>query len=355
MMVASVSLWQVFSLFTCKEKAVPGLKRVLKKSWPLLAVLIVTTINFTVKEWGSPQDQTNLQKLRIALLQGNIPQDEKWLREKEENIVATYRELTLKANELGVDLVVWPEASAPRLNQESITHIPDYLQLPPSLSSRLLIGTVNGKGTGENLRLYNSAYYFSGQGELLGKYHKTHLVPFGEYVPLEEWIPFKKLVAQSGRFTTDHQFTPMEIAGTRFGMLLCYESIFPDITRTFVKNQAEFMINITNDAWFGNTSALYQHLSMNAFRAAEHGIPIVRAANTGISAVIDRRGLIQTQSPVFVEDMVVAEIEVDSNLSPSFYARTGDLFAFINCLFSLALIEFSRRKIRKKKNEKSGV
>jgi apolipoprotein N-acyltransferase len=185
-------------------------------------VVVIGAINFLVQEWESPVPQGNLQKLRIALLQGNIPQDEKWLRQNEENIISTYRELTLKANEMEVDLVIWPEASAPRLGQEGIRRIPDYLELPPSLSSRLLIGTVNTKGTGENMRLYNSAYYFSQQGDLLGKYHKTHLVPFGEYVPLEKWIPFKKLVAQSGRFATDHQFTPMEIEGTLFGILICY-------------------------------------------------------------------------------------------------------------------------------------
>ena len=149
--------------------------------------------------------------------------------------------------------------------------------------------------------MYNSAFLVGPEATVLGRYDKIHLVPFGEYIPLRRLLFFlDKLVQGIGDFRSGEAYTVMAIPQGRFAVLICFEVIFPDLVRHFVRHGAQFLVNITNDAWFGYSPASYQHLSMVVFRAVENRLPIVRAANTGISAVIDPTGRLSQQTDLLV-------------------------------------------------------
>ena len=176
--------------------------------------------------------------------------------------------------------------------------------------------------------MYNSAYLVGPDTTVLGRYDKIHLVPFGEYIPLRHLLFFlDKLVAGIGDFRSGEAYTVMAIPQGRFAVLICFEGIFPDLVRHFVRHGAQFLVNITNDAWFGYSPASYQHLSMVVFRAVENRLPIVRAANTGISAVIDSTGRLSQQTDLFVRTWIKARITPAAGAT-TFYTRWGDLFAY---------------------------
>jgi apolipoprotein N-acyltransferase len=202
--------------------------------------------------------------------------------------------------------------------------------------------------------LLNSAYLLGAGGTVLGRYDKHHLVPFGEYIPLKSSLLFflDKLVEGIGDFeagpgATVLSFTPTGLAdnGTprkpvKFGVAICYEVIFPDLVRQFADNGAEFLVTITNDGWFGRSSAPSQHFAMVVFRSVENHLAFVRSANTGVSGFIDPVGRIVTASPIFTEQALKSAIAVGQ--PHTFYSRHGDVFAYacaiicaLLCLFAL--------------------
>jgi apolipoprotein N-acyltransferase len=186
----------------------------------------------------------------------------------------------------------------------------------------------------------------SPSNRVIGRYDKIHLVPYGEYVPLKKFFPFiYKMVEGIGAFYPGQNISLLNLPEASFGVLICYEVIFPDLTRRFVKKGALFLVNITNDAWFGKTSAPYQHLSMAVFRAIENRRFIARAANTGISAFIDATGEIKSPSKLFTESLITGKIGLLT--IPTFYTNYGDVFALLSALLSVALFSIAMlRKIR---------
>ncbi|HDK41582.1 MAG TPA: apolipoprotein N-acyltransferase, partial [Nitrospirae bacterium] len=182
-----------------------------------------------------------------------------------------------------------------------------------------------------------SAVLMSPDGEVLSVYDKIHLVPFGEYVPLRKIFPFiGKLVAAIGDFRPGEEYTVMDAPPARVSAPICYEIIFPGLVRQFVLDGANVLATVTNDAWFGRSSAPYQHFSMAVFRAIENRVPVVRAANTGVSGFIDTRGRIKSRSDIFVEAVLTEELTVGSS-EKTFYTRYGDLFVFF-CIISCVLL-----------------
>jgi apolipoprotein N-acyltransferase len=194
--------------------------------------------------------------------------------------------------------------------------------------------------------LLNSAYLLSPQGQLLGRYDKQHLVPFGEYIPLKSSLLFflDKLVEGIGDFQAGPgpivlSFQPSADSSIsrsiKFGVVICYEVIFPDLVRRMALGGAEFLVTITNDAWFGDSSAPFQHFAMVVFRSVENHLAFARAANTGISGFIDPFGRIIEASPLFTEAALQATIPVRQ--TRTFYSRHGDVFAYGCMLISLLL------------------
>lgn len=267
---------------------------------------------------------------RVLMVQGNIPQDVKWDPAFQESTLRTYERLTRKGCRTAGTLVVWPESALPFYLQGEPAYAARVKALAAELDSCLVTGSPAIEKEGDLVRYLNSAFLISREGELAGRSDKLHLVPFGEYVPLASLFPFvNKLVAGIGDFSPGKAAVPLETGAGKIGVLVCFEGIFPEVARAYVRGGAGMLVNITNDAWFGRSSAPYQHLSMTVFRAVENRVPLVRAANTGISSVIDSKGHIRGMTPLFEEATLSAEVR--QGTGSTFYNRHGDLFALI-CL-----------------------
>lgn len=303
-------------------------RRVLVLHVMVVGLVALGTLAYARGLW---HDLTGGPALRVGLLQGNIDQSVKWDRRYQSRTLETYERLARRASAERPSLVVWPE-----------TALPFFLRREPELGSRvqafvadtgipMLIGSPD---VGEDRRLYNSAFFLGSDGAIRGRYDKRHLVPFGEYVPLQRVFFFlDKLVTGIGDFGRGRTATVFQGDGYRFSAMICYEVIFPAEVREFTRAGAEFLVNITNDAWFGRSGAPYQHLAMAAMRAVENGSYLVRAANTGVSAVIAPTGAILAQTPLFVETHIVGTIHPRVGETP--YTRYGDVLAWA-CIVFLA-------------------
>ncbi len=282
--------------------------------------------------------------LRVALLQGNIPQHQKWDSAYQDKVIDTYHHLTLEAAEKKPDLIVWPEAATPYYYSLDQVGTAEIGALASAAGAPLLIGSPFLKRENDRTIYYNSAFLVSADGENLGRYDKMHLVPFGEFVPFQSVLFFvRKLVATIGDFGKGAEATVFDLNGRRFGVSICYEITFPDLVRQAVKNGARFLVNITNDAWFGKSAASYQHMAMGALRAVENRVPIVRAANTGISGVIDADGALRDTTGLFTRDLVTTEIHPAATGELSTYARVGDVFSWGCLLLSGVLVGWGRK------------
>jgi apolipoprotein N-acyltransferase len=281
--------------------------------------------------------------LKVALIQGNIDQGIKWDPAFMEETISIYERLSLQAAAAGVDLVVWPESAAPFFFQEPGAPTDRIISLARLIQAPLIFGSPAYDGSGPRRRYFNSAFLVSSPGEVLGRSDKIHLVPFGEYVPLAKLLPFvQKLVVGVGDFSPGDALTALDIGKGKVGVLVCFEGIFPELSRAYVRGGAQLLVNITNDGWYGRSSAPYQHLSMSVFRAIENDVPLVRAANTGISAIIDEKGHISQATPLFKEDYCAGEVILGTG--GTIYTRIGDVFALLCLGVSLGLTFFAFRK-----------
>ena len=263
------------------------------------------------------------EHMKVAVVQGNIDQAQKWDPAFQVLTTVKYRNLSLEPPAKEADLVIWPETATPFYFFDDKILSDMVIEGIKASKSLYIIGSPSYAAGKEAMIFHNSAYLVSAQGLSKGKYDKVHLVPFGEYVPLKRWLPFiDKLVAQVGDFKPGRQGNTLSWEGHHVGMLICYESIFPGLARAMVQNGAHLLVNITNDAWFGRTSAAFQHFSMAVFRAVENRRYLARAANTGISGFIDPCGRIVSPTALFQEAVVNQEVSLLKE--PSFYSRWGE-------------------------------
>jgi apolipoprotein N-acyltransferase len=313
------------------------------KSTALLLILLMLTVGYgftrlNTVERGAP--------LKVVLAQGNISQDVKWDPSFQDATVSIYEKLTREACAGGSDLVVWPESALPFFFQSDEKYAKRVKSLAAQMKSCMVVGSPAVEQEGERLRYLNSAFLLGPTGAVLGRSDKMHLVPFGEYVPLGKFLPFvNKLVAGIGDFSPGTTITPLDTGKGKIGVLVCFEGIFPELSRAYVHAGSRLLVNITNDAWFGRSSAPYQHLSMMVFRAVENRVPLVRAANTGITSIIDRNGHIRGATQLFKESFLTGVVRLGEK--ETFYCRYGDLFAWL-CLAGTAVIIVAafRRKIQ---------
>ena len=240
------------------------------------------------------------------------------------------------------DLIIWPESATPFFFQSEPAYQSHVVSTVQRSGSRLLFGSPAFEQSGSGLRYFNSAFLLDPDGSVAGRYDKLHLVPWGEYVPLQRLFPFiNRLVSGIGDFSSGTGIKLLPAGDTVLAPLICYEIIFPDLTRQFVKMGGHCIVNITNDAWFGHTSAAYQLLSMAVLRAVENKRFLVRAANTGISAAIAPTGEIVAQTELFTEAALPASIIALDQLT--LYCRIGDVFAGLCLLATAALLLVARR------------
>ncbi|MGD8467837.1 MAG: apolipoprotein N-acyltransferase, partial [Desulfobacterales bacterium] len=267
---------------------------------------------------------------RVAVIQGNIDQGVKWDPAHQTAAIKTHQRLSLAAKSDKPDLIVWPESATPfyLFYDERPTEM--VMAGIENVNIDFLIGSPSVAKQGKRVVYFNSAYLINPSAKNVSRYDKTHLVPYGEYVPFEKWLPFLgKVVAQVGDFRPGKSGKILLWREDALGVQICYEVIFPNLSRKLVKNGAVLLINITNDAWFGSTSGPYQHFSMTIFRAVENRRALARAANTGISGFIDPAGRILTTTPLLKEASLTRPLPMLRQMT--FYTRFGDLFA-IACL-----------------------
>jgi apolipoprotein N-acyltransferase len=279
--------------------------------------------------------------LKVAIIQGNILQDVKWDEAFKMKIVRTYYQKTLEAGK-GVNLVIWPETAMPFVFNDDIYVKGIIKELSSTLKTDLIFGAVSRDSRGG---YYNTAYNYDEAGELSGSYSKVHLVPFGEFTPLIQYFPFLlKLTAAGGNFNSGEAHKPIETKTGKIGILICYEGTFPYITNETVRRGAQVLVNITNDAWFGKTSAPYQHLAFYIFRAIETDRYVLRAANTGISAIIDPRGRIKQKTDIFKEDAIRGNFSLRNG--QTFYVKYGDYFVLMMFLLLAVLCGIKSLKFK---------
>jgi apolipoprotein N-acyltransferase len=278
---------------------------------------------------------------RIGIVQGNVSQDMKWKSNRSSLTTERYVELTRQlASSEKLDLIIFPETALPfwfRDPSRARQH-QQIVDLAREISTPLLVGSLGFDRNRGNL--YNTGFLLDEGGLIRDTTHKIHLVPFGEYLPLPWLFQFMEgLTAESGQFAPGeegHKILNVPGSDLPFGVFICYESIFPEISRALAAGGASFLVNTTNDAWFGETAAPYQHLSMAVLRAVETGLPIVRVANTGISALISPRGRVEGATALF--ETVTKVVSVIPGKGTTFYVRHGDWFLVLCALFLVGTV-----------------
>jgi apolipoprotein N-acyltransferase len=279
-------------------------------------------------------------QMPVSLIQGNIDQNIKWRLAFQEETIRIYKSLSLQAALSAGGLIVWPETATPFFFQDQNEMHREVASLPRLTGDWLLFGSPRYERDRLDLVFLNSAFLLSPDGQIAGQYDKVHLVPYGEYVPMRRFFPFiNKLVAGIGDFRSGAGYEPLSMKGgdqpRKLGVMICYEGILPEAGRAYRQGGAGLLVNITNDAWFGNTSAPYQHLSMTVFRSVENRMYLVRAANTGFSAIIGPTGRIEARSTLFEKATVTGMVRfMDRN---TFYSTYGDVFVY-GCILGLILI-----------------
>ena len=329
----------------------------------LYAVVLPAVIIIAIFAYGFIQltQSPSGQKLKIAIVPGNIPQMEKWKGENLGGIFRKYLKTTERLTGKKLDLIVWPETCIPT----NLLRRPNMFNQMKSTTQSLKTPLLFGIPYYDDAKTYNAVFLLSPDGEILDKYYKIHLVPFGEYTPhrLKQLLPepIREKIVGFVDFDKGETFTlfplPTVKDGVRsevkslrhpsaadvptnspkFGIVVCFESAFPGFFRNFVKLGANFMGVVTNDAWFTDTAAPEQHFTMSVFRAIENRVSLFHAANGGISAIIDRFGRI---SPKVVEypdnDFIIEEIYLSQD--KTFYVRYGDWLPRISLLLTVGVV-----------------
>lgn len=272
------------------------------------------------------------RSLSYALIQPNVLIEERFSEDADRMTLKRLFDMTTKAAESKPDLIVWPEAVYPYLYRENRKERFFLSKAAARLKTDLLVGMVEAIDTA----MYNGTLLFSGAGDLLGKYHKTDLLAFGEYIPLEEYFPtLSQFIRGPGQFRAGKSYAALQLSnGVRIASPICYEMIQPELVRKLVRDGVEVLVNITNDVWFGNTHCPYQHMALCVLRAVENRVPFIRCANTGTSVAVDQNGAILSQSPIFRQAIVRGSLSFGKEYS--LYRSAGPL-AFYACAIALAV------------------
>lgn len=289
---------------------------------------------------------------KIGIIQGNIEQDFKWSKEYKLKTINKYIALSTKLLANNPELIVWPETALPFYygrNKPLSLKVDMFVR---SSQTHFLIGSPAYELSGREPEFYNRAYMLSPDATVTGSWDKSHLVPFGEYVPFGNYLKFLgKIIEQAGDYSAGKPvFIPLDFNHHKTGVLICFEILFPSISSNFVKNGATYLTTMTNDAWFGNTSAPGQHFAIAVFRAIENRRSLIRAANTGISGFIEPTGKIVTPTSLFTDQAIITETPALEIIS--FYTRCQDKFTWAAGLafllvFMLKSLKKSARRTKK--------
>ena len=319
---------------------------------------VVGSLLLAVTVWGSVRvSRSELTRMgdpvRVGLLQGNIDQSEKTDLARARAIFSAYLAMTRQAIGAGAELVIWPESSTPFMFEEDPEGANRIRAIAREARVPILVGSDQIEWRLENGRripgrYFNSAFLVRADGTTAGVYRKMHLVPFGEYVPLKRLLFFAApLVEAVGPFSAGADAALLPVGAHPVSVAICYEVVYPNLVRQFVRGGSELLTTITNDAWFGRTSAPYQHFEQASMRAIEEGRYLVRAANTGISGIVDPYGRVLARSDLYQPAMIVGDARFLR--APTFYARHGDVLAWASLVMTVLLVVMPIRVRRRVK------
>ncbi|MHC4268730.1 MAG: apolipoprotein N-acyltransferase [Planctomycetota bacterium] len=313
---------------------------------PSIATIIILGISFAYGLSAITKGPGG-DTVSISVVQGNVPQDIKWEKKFQKQHLEKHIRLTKKASNNGnTSLIVWPETAV----QGSLKHDPYLLdtisRLTRETGIHLLFGSSQSpKFRSERLvnKMFNSAFMVSPEGKIEGRYNKLRLVPFMECLPYKDSFPWpSRYVSRANNYIPGTEYVIFNLDEAKFGVTICWENAFPEHFRRFVKKGSNFMVNITNEAIFGETDAPYQQEAISVFRAVENRVSLVRSANTGISCFIDPHGKIMERvhdhnnKDIFVEGYLTKEIPL--SLEKTFYTNYGDVFAYMNLTMTTTML-----------------
>ncbi len=334
--ISGVSLWVIFLniLFYL-------LVKYRKQLYPAISFSILIVLLFLVPYlYGRKtlSEPVSSAKIRVALIQGNIDMNVKWNPKYLNYSFEVFTSLSKKAAEEKPDLIIWPETSAPCY----LAYEPYYFKwvqtLSDSLNKSIVVGTDDYKIVGDQQYVfYNAVFWFQPQKGLADRYYKMQLVPFAEKLPLSgKMRVLNKIQLGQANFSSGENYTLFDSPKGKFASLVCFEMAFPNLVRKFVKDGAAFLVNITNDSWFGRTAGPHQHAAMSIMRAIENRISIARCANSGISMLVDPYGRTIEKTGLFQKLNLIGEIPLKNR--ETFYSKHGNFVAIISLAFSLGFL-----------------
>lgn len=313
---------------------------------PVVAMSVVVAV---IAVWGGRRaaraEWTRAgEPIQVGLVQGNVDQAQKWEVARAAAILQDYQRMTRQAIGEGAELVLWPESATPFYFEEDRAGADLVRTLARQARVPILLGSDQIE-RGVPTKYYNSAFLVREDGSTAGVYRKMHLVPFGEYVPLRRIFFFAApLVEAVSDFSAGESAALLPVRGHLMSTAICYEIVYPDLVRRFVLGGSELLTTITNDAWFGRTSAPYQHFAQASMRAIENGRYLVRSANTGISGIVDPYGRVLARTDIFQQAAIVGQARFLKTMT--IYAQIGDAFAYACVVATFALVVVSRRRVQ---------
>ena len=306
------------------------------------ALALAAAIGFSL--WVTRQEIKGTP-VKVAVIQGNIGQGQKWDPRYAGRIMKTYESLSLEAAGESPQLIIWPESATPRSINQDGRIMKRVQNIADATGAFLLLGSSYAQKFKEleqtELGYHNSAFLIAPHKfQEVQRYDKIRLLPFGEYLPYPQRIPWQWIsIPPLEGFKPGTDFTVFNIGKVRFAVNICWETIFSDLTREFVKRGAQFIVNLSNEAWFGKSAAPYQFLSISVFRAIENGVFVIRSANTGVSCIIDPYGRIlqrvedESGTDIFVEGWITGHIiPIESK---TLYSRAGDWWVALSAIGAL--------------------
>ena len=325
-----------------------------RRRWHVAAVVAVVLVGTAA--WGTARIargslRSSGTPVRVAVLQGNIPQDQKWDPAMRDAIMQRYVDMTREAIGREARFILWPESATPLPYEQDTVRTEAIRRLAREAKITLLIGSdqvepvkpVAQEKPSE--RWYNAAYLIQPDGSTAAIYRKIHLVPFGEYVPFSRLLYFVgPLIEAVSDFTPGSEAVLLPVQGHVASTAICYEVIYSSLIRSFVARGSELLTTVTNDAWYGRSSAAYQHWQQASLRSIEQGRYLARAANTGISGFVDPYGRVLQQSNMF-QSAVMAE-DVRFITERTLYSYIGDAVGWASVVITAAALLATRRKLR---------
>jgi apolipoprotein N-acyltransferase len=278
----------------------------------------------------------------VGLIQSNIAQEDKWNPREARRILTTHIAMTREAVRRGARFVIWPESSTPFMFEEDEAGGTAVRDLAREVKVPILFGS-DQLERGRAPKMYNAAFLVTPEGKTAAVYRKIHLVPFGEYIPFKAWLYFVSPIVESlAEFAPGGSMVMLPVDGHMTSTAICYEVVYPSLVREAVRRGSELLTTITNDAWYGHSSAPYQHFALASMRSIEQGRYLARSANTGISGIVDPYGRVVQESAIFDRMTLVGEVRFLT--VRTIYSVVGDAIAYAAIALTAGALILARRR-----------